>query len=72
MSMVATPLKKVSSGTYDAVLNLLVGKRKLPVILPSPMTGSGANSFTLPPAGYLSLAARGRQEPAGPPSDQKV
>jgi hypothetical protein len=58
---------KVSAGTYGAVLNLVVGKRKLSVILPPPIPGSGANSFTLPSAGYLSLAVRGSQEPAGPP-----
>lgn len=41
---------KYCSGTYDAVLNLLVGRRKVTLKLPSPITGTGGTSLT-PPAG---------------------
>lgn len=43
---------KYSSGTYDAVLNLLVGKRKLTAILPSAIPGSGVTANTPPPGSY--------------------
>ena len=43
---------KYCSGTYDAVLNLLVSKRKFTLILPQPISGTGANSLTPPPANY--------------------
>jgi hypothetical protein len=45
---------KFSSGTYDAVLNLLVGKRKLTGILPAPIPSSGTNPQTPPPGSYTS------------------
>jgi hypothetical protein len=40
------------SGTHDAVLNLLVSKRKLTAKLPAPIPGSGTNSNTPPSATY--------------------
>lgn len=43
---------KFCSNTYDAVLNLLVGKRKLTAILPSAIPGSGATTNTPPPGSY--------------------
>jgi len=41
---------KFCSNTYDAVLNLLVGKRKLTAIIPAAIPGSGGTAPT-PPAG---------------------
>jgi len=43
---------KFCSDTYDAVLNLLVGKRKLTAILPSPIPGSGVTANTPPTGSY--------------------
>ena len=43
---------KFCSNTYDAVLNLLVGKRKLTAILPSAIPGSGVTANTPPPGSY--------------------
>lgn len=43
---------KFCSNTYDAVLNLLVGKRKLTAILPSSIPGSGVTVNTPPPGSY--------------------
>jgi hypothetical protein len=43
---------KFCSNTYDAVLNLLVGKRKLTAILPAGIAGSGATANTPPPNSY--------------------
>src|SRR5438552_2341960 len=43
---------KFCSNTYDAVLNLLVGKRKLTAILPAAIPGSGVTANTPPPGSY--------------------
>jgi hypothetical protein len=43
---------KFCSNTYDAVLNLLVGKRKLTAILPMAISGSGTTTNTPPAASY--------------------
>jgi len=43
---------KFCSNTYDAVLNLLVGKRKLTAILPSAIPGSGVTTNTPPASSY--------------------
>lgn len=43
---------KFCSNTYDAVLNLLVGKRKLTAILPAAISGSGVTANTPPPGAY--------------------
>ncbi len=43
---------KFCSGTYDAVLNLLVGKRHLTVLLPAPIANSGESANTPPPGSY--------------------
>jgi hypothetical protein len=40
------------SGTYDAVLNLITGSRKVSFLLPAPIANSGENSQTPPPGKY--------------------
>jgi hypothetical protein len=42
------------SGTYDAVLNLINGSRKVSAILPAPIANSGTNSQT-PPSGKYTV-----------------
>jgi hypothetical protein len=43
---------KFCSDTYDAVLNLLVGKRKITAVLPSAIPGSGTTTDTPPSSRY--------------------
>ncbi len=43
---------KFCSGTHDAVLNLLVSKRRLTARLPAPIPDSGANLYTPPADSY--------------------
>lgn len=47
---VYTTNASIRCGTYDAVLNLLVGSRKLTLKLPAPI--NGGNSLTPPPGNY--------------------
>jgi hypothetical protein len=48
---------KFASGTYDAVLALLVGKRNFSWILPAPVAGTGGLAQTPPPGTYTGLGA---------------
>jgi hypothetical protein len=41
--------------TFDAILNLQTGKRKITAILPTPIPNSGGNSDTPPPGHYTDL-----------------
>ena len=49
---VYTTNASIRCGTYDAVLNLITGSRKLTLKLPAPLSGTGGSSLTPPPGNY--------------------